>query len=49
MVASLVDDGVIAWDIPVQKIRPAFAMSIPEIAEQVTVFLRAHSSESLSN
>jgi CubicO group peptidase (beta-lactamase class C family) len=38
MVASLVDDGVIAWDTPVQKILPSFALSDPEIAEKVTVW-----------
>jgi CubicO group peptidase (beta-lactamase class C family) len=38
MVASLVDDGVIAWNTSVQKILPAFAMSDSEITEKVTVW-----------
>ena len=38
MTSIMVDDGVIAWNTPVQKILPAFAMSDPEITEKVTVW-----------
>jgi len=36
MIASLVDEGVIAWDTPVTEILPSFAVPDPEITEKIT-------------
>jgi CubicO group peptidase (beta-lactamase class C family) len=36
MIASLVDEGIIAWDTPLTDILPSFALSNPEITKKMT-------------
>jgi CubicO group peptidase (beta-lactamase class C family) len=36
MIASLVDEGVIAWDTPLTAVLPSFALSNPEITQKMT-------------
>jgi CubicO group peptidase (beta-lactamase class C family) len=37
LAASLVDDGLLAWDTPVVELLPAFTLSDPVLAERITV------------
>ncbi|NTU56521.1 MAG: beta-lactamase family protein, partial [Anaerolineales bacterium] len=36
MIASLVDEGVIAWDTPLIDVLPSFALSNPEVTQKMT-------------
>ena len=36
MIASLVDEGVIAWDTPLTDVLPSFSLSNPEVAQKMT-------------
>jgi CubicO group peptidase (beta-lactamase class C family) len=36
MIASLVDEGVIAWDTPLTDVLPSFSLSNPEITQKMT-------------
>ena len=37
LTATLVDDGVIEWDTPVQEVLPEFAVADPEVSETMTI------------
>lgn len=37
LLAQLVDEGLLAWDTPVQSILPQFAVADPALSEQITV------------
>jgi CubicO group peptidase (beta-lactamase class C family) len=37
MIASLVDEGVIAWDTPLTDIQPSFSLSNPQVTQKMTV------------
>lgn len=37
LMASLVDDGAVDWDTPVQEILPSFAVADEELSEQITM------------
>jgi CubicO group peptidase (beta-lactamase class C family) len=37
MMATLVDDGLMAWDTPVQEVLPQFAVADPELSRQITM------------
>lgn len=36
MIASLVDEGVIAWDTPLTNVLPSFSLSNPEVTQKMT-------------
>jgi CubicO group peptidase (beta-lactamase class C family) len=36
MIASLVDEGVIAWDTPLTDVLPSFSLSNPEVTQKMT-------------
>jgi CubicO group peptidase (beta-lactamase class C family) len=37
MMATMVDDGLITWDTPVQEVLPQFAVADPVLSEQITM------------